>query len=555
MKKEIVSGYYKSDGEKSFSIAGVVEMLDGESLSIAIVSENLSYSEVNRGFAESAVHAVIAFVQNSAEKEYTKLLFHAVSYANKVIYEKYGHNGVKGSLAVAIIPDGGRAYVANVGNSRIYLARRSKLTQLSLDHTVFNLLPIQEKMMLSEENVEMANDLFISIGAQPVVPVDVGLHFPEVSCKEEYLEAQERGKAGLELKVGDSIIVSSQGFQPKQSQNEVSASQLEMTASLADNFGDAAAERLSHLVMSREPDLNPSFGVLQLPSPAKTGYLQTVYKIGQRFSGVLVGALMTLLIFLSLTISSIIVMAWGQSNNELIAQLLPLFSGEDLFDASMPEAQTGVDRADGETDYEGEILFGPDEQPAIVSEADQALLPSGQPAINRAVPFYPKTTAVNMTIEEIFPNFGTEETDLLTVIPANSGEDQVERVADLGESAEGELHLSPQPVLSQPVPRPESESPDMSGALDWVATGNAERAVLVRLNIRTGPSTQAEIIGLLLPGEPFWPQYRYRDEADDVWLYGQARNSDLVGWVWAPGTEGGDIELIPPFLPAAVPLK
>lgn len=554
MREEIVSGYYKSVGDRSFSIAGVVEMSDGASLSIAIVSENLAQLEHNHEFAESAVHAVIAFIQNSSEKEYAKLLFYAVSYANKVIYEKFGEKGAKGNLAIAIIPENERAYVANVGNSRIYLARRSKLTQLSLDHTVFNLLPIQEKMNLREEKIEMANDLFVSIGSQPVIPVDVGLHFPEVSCKEEYIEAQERGKAGLELMPGDSIVVSSRGFQSKQSKNGEMAFQAEMTASLLNHFGDAAAERISHLDLNRGVNMNPAIAVLQFPLPAKREYLPAVRKIIQRYSGVFVGALMTLLIFLSLTISSIIVMAWGQSNDEWISQVLPLSTGEPLFDNGEQREQTGANGAilaEGGR-FNNERVEA--REPAIVHEEHRAGLPAGHSQANRGAPFFPKTAVVKMTIEEIFPNFGLEENSSLTVTSASPDDDRAFNSAAVELSNRDEADASPE-LRSQP--QPVLERSEMAATRENGAVGgsSAEREVLVRLNIRTGPTIEAEISGLLLPGEPFLPYYKYRAENGDVWLFGQALNSNLVGWVWAPGTAGGKIEEIPTFLPSAIPLK
>ena len=563
MSQEVISGFYNSDGKRNYSIAGIVDKFDGESLSIAIVSEELSASDVvDQHLTEAASDAIIAYIQNSSEENYSKLLYHAVSYANKVIYEQYASVGRSCTLAVAIINRERKAYIANVGNSRIYLARRSKLSQLSLNHTVVNLMPIQEKLMLNHDSVEFAQDLYISIGSQPSVPVDIGFHFPEVSCKEEYLEAQARGKLGLPLGEGDSIVLSSQEIHPKQrDQRKMVAYSKKITSTLLGKRGDQAAKSLSLLSLMRDPVSNPSIAVLQLPFPPKTTNIWMVRKILNRYSGAVAGALMTLLIFLSLTVSSITVMAWNQANNNLS----PQFSGS----SSSKTADTGSpSNGRGELNLQNSRLENFDlglrpmekmvEEPAIVSEERPALA-----SFTRIEKVIPKPTVTESTIEykvmaELFPHYGVATIEILESNPKNSLGRTVSRSADedvaVPEAEREQRLLDMTPTLSDPLALSNTFE---TATLEDTATsdqkikfdGTEQREVAVRLNLRLGPSTDREIIGVLVPGELFEAYYRITDETGDIWLLGRSAESGEIGWVWGHGTEGGEFEKIAEFLP------
>lgn len=564
MSKEVISGFYNSEGKRNYSIAGIVDTSNGESLSIAIVSEELSISDRDdQQLTEAASNAIIAFIQNSSEENYSKLLYQAVSYANKVIYEQYVRVGRSCTLAVAIINPEGRAYIANVGSSRIYLARRSKLSQLSLNHTVMNLLPIQEKLMLNHDRVEFAQDLFISIGSQPSVPVDIGFHFPEVSCKEEYLEAQARGKVGLLLREGDSIVLSSQDLNPIRPDDRNALSYLKkITATLLGKRGDQAAKSLSFLSLIRDPISNSSIAVLQIPFSPQTSSVWNVRKFLNRYAGAVAGALMTLLIFMSLTVSSITVMAWNHANggrSSPFTASAPISNSDAAGTLAAGEAADGLQNSQEEP-FDLSPMVEPLERPAIVSEDIPGLT-----TFTRIRKILPESTATDAAVEykamiELFPQYGVEtietpasiqkeglvrnssRTSVMAAATPEVEEDQVSR------DVNGDL-FAPDPLLQPSLMAKESLLSVVTSDQEPGFHGIESREVTVRLNLRLGPSTDREIIGLLLPREQFETYYRFEDETGDIWLLGGSERSGQIGWVWGNGTDGGEYRHIPEFLP------
>lgn len=105
------------------------------------------------------------------------VLEHALCEASRTVHEAAasdrGKHGM-GTTCVALLVLGDKAVMANVGDSRLYLARAGKLHQLSTDHNFMNEM-LAHGMTTPEQaaNVAHGSMLTRAIGVQPTVRVDL----------------------------------------------------------------------------------------------------------------------------------------------------------------------------------------------------------------------------------------------------------------------------------------------------------------------------------------------------------------------------------------------
>ena len=119
----------------------------------------------------------------------------AVEHANTSLYQYLQSTGTReaGSTMAAAVVHGSTLYVANAGDSRIYLIRNGQITQLTRDHTL-----TQQKIdrgLIRPEQAEMDPDRSVltrSLGAGPTLQADL---FPP-----------------LQLAPGDIVLLCSDGL-------------------------------------------------------------------------------------------------------------------------------------------------------------------------------------------------------------------------------------------------------------------------------------------------------------------------------------------------------
>ena len=99
------------------------------------------------------------------------ILSHAVEAANETVYalaeERPEFHGMGTTLTAALLR-GANLEIAQVGDSRAYLLRKRRLTQLTEDQTVGNLLLPDQGVLMSEQVKEMLTQ---AVGVQPKVKV------------------------------------------------------------------------------------------------------------------------------------------------------------------------------------------------------------------------------------------------------------------------------------------------------------------------------------------------------------------------------------------------
>ncbi len=114
---------------------------------------------------------------NSDESEFGDRLRYAIEVASQKIYDQAMYDqDLKGmgTTITAVIAHEGIAYVANVGDSRVYLVRGGKIKQVTTDHSL-----VSEQMragLISTQDAKkhkLKNIITRSVGYQEEVEVDV----------------------------------------------------------------------------------------------------------------------------------------------------------------------------------------------------------------------------------------------------------------------------------------------------------------------------------------------------------------------------------------------
>ncbi len=116
----------------------LVKVLDD--ITVAVVCDGVGSAMAGAEAAKRCATFLINSLKNRPKSwSMQKSILHFVSNINKILYkesmQEYQRAELVTTLALVVI-EGDRLYGANVGDSRIYLLRDDKLTQLSSDHTI-----------------------------------------------------------------------------------------------------------------------------------------------------------------------------------------------------------------------------------------------------------------------------------------------------------------------------------------------------------------------------------------------------------------------------------
>ena len=151
------SSFGLSKGETLLS-DDVFEFKHFSTLSIAVLCDGVGSATEGRSAALHIVKSLVTNFKNRPKSwSIEKSLRTFIQNINRVLYnesmQKYDAIEYLSTLCVVVI-EGERLYGANVGDSRIYLLRDDKLSQLSIDHNEEDHWHVLTKAMGLEEDVE-----------------------------------------------------------------------------------------------------------------------------------------------------------------------------------------------------------------------------------------------------------------------------------------------------------------------------------------------------------------------------------------------------------------
>ncbi|HEX5063283.1 MAG TPA: protein phosphatase 2C domain-containing protein [Kofleriaceae bacterium] len=142
--------------------------------------------ETVRTTLEAAKPEIEAFKQgptDAGRRGLVQLLQSAVLQAHQSVFQRgqaeTDKQGMGTTLDVVLIA-GGEAFVAHVGDSRTYLVREGRSSQITTDHTVAEVLVIEGKLTIEEAQVSPLRTILVNaIG----VSADVGVEMAHVTLK------------------------------------------------------------------------------------------------------------------------------------------------------------------------------------------------------------------------------------------------------------------------------------------------------------------------------------------------------------------------------------
>jgi serine/threonine protein phosphatase PrpC len=122
---------------------------------------------------------------DAGRRQLVQLLQNAVLQAHQAVFQRgqaeQDKAGMGTTLDVVLVA-GGEAFVAHVGDSRTYLVRDGKSSQITTDHTVAEVLVIEGKLTIEEAQVSPLRTILVNaIG----VSADVGVEMAHVSLKRD----------------------------------------------------------------------------------------------------------------------------------------------------------------------------------------------------------------------------------------------------------------------------------------------------------------------------------------------------------------------------------
>lgn len=247
----------------------------GLRLDVAVVCDGVGGEEHGERAAQLAVDTVLGSLRSSQETEIPRLITAVVRAANAAVVAETerlgGRQAMASTLVLALIVDGQTLHIANVGDSRIYLCRDGTFQQLTCDHTFANVMVWLGKLTpeAAASNPD-AGKVMRALGLHPALQVDQGVYLGTT----DYGEANGRGRAGIPLQTGDSVLLCSDGLMknaPSTGQPLITAD--EITHTVQTYEGQAAAQALISTALGRipvgDPADNISVAVLQTEDPAR----------------------------------------------------------------------------------------------------------------------------------------------------------------------------------------------------------------------------------------------------------------------------------------------
>lgn len=231
----------------------------GLDLFVTIVADGVGSADNGGLAAQLSIDAAISYMTDSEETDIALMITNALKYANYVVYKDVITRDVDASTTLLIgVFYKDRFFVGNVGDSRAYWIQESgKVIQLTMDHSYYNIKG-------GDPNSSQAEALVNAVGIRKDIYADIGLYVKDKDRK----QAARVGTQGLPLKIGDTILLCSDGLIKDDLKGERFVRDEEIIQALRSEVQtNAAAVKMTGLAEGRYVDDNVSVITVQYTTP------------------------------------------------------------------------------------------------------------------------------------------------------------------------------------------------------------------------------------------------------------------------------------------------
>ena len=155
--------------------------------SLLIVADGMGGHAAGDLASRVCVETMVSSIEGSGQTETIPILAEAVQKANRAVLKKAAEKPVyagMGTTIVAAVIDGNTLYVANVGDSRLYLIDDDRIDQITLDHSLVAEMVRSGRISPEQmRNHPEKNIITRAVGGEENVEADffdVGLHKGDV---------------------------------------------------------------------------------------------------------------------------------------------------------------------------------------------------------------------------------------------------------------------------------------------------------------------------------------------------------------------------------------
>lgn len=155
--------------------------------SLLIVADGMGGHAAGDLASRVCVETMVSSIESSGQTETIPILAEAVQKANRAVLKKAAEKPVyagMGTTIVAAVIDGNTLYVANVGDSRLYLIDDDRIDQITLDHSLVAEMVRSGRISPEQmRNHPEKNIITRAVGGEENVEADffdVGLHKGDV---------------------------------------------------------------------------------------------------------------------------------------------------------------------------------------------------------------------------------------------------------------------------------------------------------------------------------------------------------------------------------------
>ncbi len=253
---------------------GIINRESSSPIIVGIVADGVGSADYGARGAQLAVDTVVESLRRSDGDDISSLIEKAITKANETVYrDNQSNDGDALTTIIICVIHNDRLYIGNVGDSQAYIVfSQNKISQISKDHTFYNVYG-------GKSSAPSAGVLVNAIGRKAEVFADTGIYISDRYSK----NANEMGRFGIPFKLGDAVVLCSDGLTKVSYNGLPYISKEEIVEAIRSKYEtDMAAILIVGKAEGRRPDDNVSAVTIQYLNNEIENHMKSRANVAQR---------------------------------------------------------------------------------------------------------------------------------------------------------------------------------------------------------------------------------------------------------------------------------